>query len=79
MSERGARTALDAARGGDGPAAALDEADLVLAWRVCALERAGYDDVAVVALATDRHVDLHQAVRLLERGCPRETALRILL
>jgi hypothetical protein len=57
----------------------LDEADLVLTWRMCALERAGYNDAAVVLLATSREVDLHLATSLLERGCPADTALRILL
>jgi hypothetical protein len=57
----------------------LDEADLVLTWRMWALERAGYNDAAVVLLATAREVDLHLATSLLERGCPVDTALRILL
>lgn len=51
----------------------------VLFWRAEMLERAGYDDSAVLQLAVRRDVDLHLAVDLLDRGCPPETALRILL
>ena len=57
----------------------LGEADRVLLWRAEALDKAGYDDEAVLQLALGRDVDLHQAVDLLSRGCPSETALRILL
>jgi len=52
---------------------------VVLEWRVATLARAGFDLVAAVDLACDKGVDLHAAVRLVERGCPPETALRILL
>jgi hypothetical protein len=52
---------------------------LVLEWRVETLTRAGFEPVAAVDLACDKRVDLHAAVRLVERGCPPETALRILL
>ena len=52
---------------------------LVLEWRVETLARAGFDLVAAVDLACDKNVDLHTAVRLLERGCSPQTALRILL
>ena len=43
------------------------------------LERAGYPSDAAAALAARHDVDLHAAVGLLERGCPPETALQILL
>ena len=52
---------------------------LVLEWRVETLVRAGFEPVAAVDVACDKDVDLHVAVRLVERGCPPETALRILL
>jgi hypothetical protein len=51
----------------------------VVEWRVEELERAGYASADAERLAADLSVDLHQAVRLLERGCPPDTAVRILL
>jgi hypothetical protein len=48
-------------------------------WRTQELERAGYSHRAAGRLAARHDVDLHQAVRLLERGCSPELALRILL
>lgn len=51
----------------------------VVAWRVHQLLRAGADRTCAVILAKRRHVDLHEAVDLLERGCPSKTALEILL
>ena len=47
--------------------------------RAEALEKAGYDHDGAVELASHHDVDLHRAIRLLEAGCPVETALRILL
>jgi hypothetical protein len=52
---------------------------LVVHWRAETLARAGFAAPAAVNLAVSKHVDLHAAVRLVERGCPPETALRILL
>jgi hypothetical protein len=52
---------------------------LVVSWRAETLVRAGFVASAAVNLAVSKHVDLHVAVRLVERGCPPETALRILL
>jgi N12 class adenine-specific DNA methylase len=51
----------------------------VIAWRVEQLMRAGSDQACAVILARRGHVDLHEAVDLLERGCPPKTALEILL
>jgi hypothetical protein len=48
-------------------------------WRTEELERAGYSHRAAGRLAARHDIDLHQAVRLLERGCTPELALRILL
>ncbi|HUF02296.1 MAG TPA: hypothetical protein VMN35_07710 [Gaiellaceae bacterium] len=59
--------------------ARLDEDGTVLTWRVWVLDRAGYEGDAAVALAIASDVDLHEAVDLVENGCPPETALRILL
>lgn len=56
-----------------------DEELTILAWRIWVLDRAGYDEGDAVLLASVRDVDLHLAVDLLERGCPPQTALRILL
>ena len=48
-------------------------------WRAEELERAGYAPDAAAELAARHDVDLHHAVELVERGCPPELALRILL
>jgi len=48
-------------------------------WRTEELERAGYSHRAAGRLAARHDVDLHLAVRLLERGCSPELALQILL
>jgi hypothetical protein len=55
------------------------ETDRIQRWRAQELERAGYDEHDAAQLAGRGDVDLHLAVDLLERGCPAETALRILL
>jgi hypothetical protein len=52
---------------------------LVLEWRVDTLRRAGFTDDDALDLAFSKHVDLHDAVGLVHRGCPPGTALRILL
>jgi hypothetical protein len=51
----------------------------VLDWRFCELLRAGYEPDRAERLALAPEVDLHQAVRLLDRGCPAALAERILL
>jgi hypothetical protein len=55
------------------------ESQQVFCWRLSVLERAGYPADDAGLLATCTHVDLHLATYLRERGCPPETALRILL
>ena len=55
-----------------------DAAARVLGWRLEQLCAAGYDGEAALALALDTRIDLHLAVSLLRRGCPAETAWRIL-
>jgi hypothetical protein len=55
------------------------ESQQVFCWRLDVLERAGYPTDAAGLLATCTHVDLHVATDLRHRGCPPETALRILL
>ena len=48
-------------------------------WRAEALERAGYAPPVAAKLAARMDIDLHHAIDLIERGCPPETAVRILL
>lgn len=55
------------------------ELELVEQWRLDSLERAGYDAESAAVLAASHEVDLHLATQLLERGCPVDLALQILL
>jgi hypothetical protein len=55
------------------------ETDVVICWRFEELVRAGYDDHDAAELAHHPEVDLHRAVELVRRGCPSNTALRIIL
>jgi hypothetical protein len=55
------------------------EIDRIEQWRHEALQRAGYDSESALVLAASHDVDLHDAVRLLERGCTVDLALQILL
>ncbi len=55
------------------------EIELVEQWRVHSLSRVGYDLESATVLAASHEVDLHRAMRLLERGCPIDLALQILL
>jgi hypothetical protein len=54
------------------------EAECVIRWRLRSLGEAGYGFDDALALAVQPEVDLHLAADLLRRGCPPETALRIL-
>ncbi len=56
-----------------------DPAARVLSWRIEQLIAVGYDSDSAFVLALDRSIDLHDAVELVRRGCPPETAFRILL
>jgi hypothetical protein len=53
--------------------------DEVVAWRREQLRRAGCRRFEAEVLARERQVDLHEAVELLEHGCPSRIALEILL
>jgi hypothetical protein len=53
--------------------------DQVVAWRREQLRRADCRRFEAEVLASELHVDLHEAVALLERGCPSHVALKILL
>jgi hypothetical protein len=55
------------------------EAEAILRWRFEELVRSGYDIGSALVLASHVEVDLHVATDLVHRGCPADTALRILL
>jgi hypothetical protein len=55
-----------------------DEHERVERWRQDQLERAGFPPRDAAALAARTDVDLHGAVKLLQRGCPTNLALKIL-
>jgi hypothetical protein len=55
------------------------EATQVLRWRLRTLLVAGYRYGDAINLARMGDVDLHAAVRLVERGCPSATAVEILI
>jgi hypothetical protein len=58
-------------------AQATDE-ELILAWRLEQLSRAGFDAMLAAELAL-ANVDLHDAIELVQRGCEPTLAGRILL
>lgn len=53
--------------------------DQVVAWRREQLRRAGCRRFEAEILARRSSIDLHEAVELLERGCPSHVAAKILL
>lgn len=55
------------------------ETEGVLRWRFTQLLVAGYSLADALELAVNAEVDLHQATDLRRRGCPADTAKRILL
>jgi hypothetical protein len=57
----------------------VSELDRIERWRHEELQRAGYDSESALVLAASHEVDLHEAVRLLKRGCSVDLALQILL
>ena len=59
--------------------AARAESEAILRWRFKQLVAAGYGDERASLLAPRLDVDLHLATDLLARGCPPETAIRILV
>jgi hypothetical protein len=54
------------------------ELDRVERWRTAELMRVGLAGDDAVALASRFEVDLHEAISLVERGCPPELVVRIL-
>lgn len=55
------------------------EEQRILRWRYQNLELAGFNEIQAEILARARHVDLHEAVALVEAGCTPLKAARILL
>ena len=55
------------------------ELDRIESWRRERLRAAGFSAEAAEELAGRHEVDLHDAVELIERGCPPEVAVRILV
>ncbi len=55
------------------------EVEAILRWRFEVLVRAGYGIDSALVLASHVEIDLHEASELARRGCPSETALKILL
>jgi hypothetical protein len=47
-------------------------------WRRTILRQAGFDAILALRLAEDGAIDLHDLLRLVDRGCPPELAARIL-
>ena len=60
-------------------AAKVTESDPVRRWRAEQLQLAGYGPSDALVLSGRRDVDVHLAAELLARGCPVETAIRILI
>jgi hypothetical protein len=54
------------------------ELDRVERWRTAELMRVGFPGDDAVALAARMDVDLHEAIELVQRGCPPALAVRIL-
>jgi hypothetical protein len=54
------------------------ELERVERWRTAELMRVGFAGDDAVALAARTDVDLHEAIELVQRGCPIELAVRIL-
>ena len=54
------------------------ELDRVERWRTAELMRVGFPGDDAVVLAARLDVDLHEAIELVQRGCPPELAVRIL-
>lgn len=54
------------------------ELERVEHWRAEEFVRAGFDRSDAIALASRHDIDLHRAIRLIELGCPHETAIQIL-
>lgn len=58
--------------------ATIERPRVEVLWRFDSLRKAGFGDRDALELAMRADVDLHVALRLIQRGCKHETALRIL-
>ena len=47
-------------------------------WRRARLIQAGFDAGLATSLGSDAHMDLHDLLELVDRGCPPQLAARIL-
>jgi hypothetical protein len=54
------------------------ELERVERWRTAELMRVGFPGDDAVALAARTDIDLHEAIELVQRGCPPDIAVRIL-
>jgi hypothetical protein len=50
----------------------------VAAWRRHVLRQAGFETALAQQLAANAEIDLHDLLKLVDRGCPPELAARIL-
>ena len=57
----------------------ISDEELIFAWRLEQLKRAGFDTELAADLAVCVDVDLHAATELVQRGCRPELAALILL
>lgn len=56
-----------------------DEAESFIRGRFLSLADGGYDPQAALLMAVQPEIDVDVATAILRKGCPPETALRILL
>ena len=54
------------------------ELERVERWRTAELMRVGFPGDDAVSLAARTDIDLHEAIELVQRGCPPDLAVRIL-
>ena len=54
------------------------ELERVERWRTAELMRVGFPGDDAVALAARTDIDLHEAIELVQHGCPPDLAVRIL-
>jgi hypothetical protein len=55
-----------------------DELHEVEVWRQAKLEEAGFPRLVAYGIATRPDVDYHRALEMFRKGCPPETAAKIL-
>jgi hypothetical protein len=65
-------------KNGCSPATPVSEYADVTAWRRRRLLESGFDESLAAWVAETPGVDLHAVLTLVDRGCPPETAIRIL-